>query len=225
MKAPRSAVAGGRDRPRPARRLPMRRAASSPSSATTARRCAGSRARPASTLRSSCASTARRTRSSERSWPCRPGRGRDGRSGRRTEGDRRPPPGRGRSSGMLEDPRSRSVVLGRISSAVLASRRRRARPGDRDARPRQTRRGPDRRRARDRVPSSSARRSSGLALARYIVRVEPLASMPAAEVIDYIAPTFQHYLVGTLKADRAPRSWNVGRRCRRPTYPHALERT
>jgi hypothetical protein len=41
----------------------------------------------------------------------------------------------------------------------------------------------------------------GLALARYIVRVEPLASLPAAHVIEYIAPTFQHCLVGTLKAD------------------------
>jgi hypothetical protein len=33
------------------------------------------------------------------------------------------------------------------------------------------------------------------------VSVEPLASLPAADVIDYIAPIFQHYLVGPLKAD------------------------
>ena len=47
----------------------------------------------------------------------------------------------------------------------------------------------------------------GLALARHVVRVEPLASMPAADVIDYIAPTFQHYLVGTLSeaAEAVPR--------------------
>ena len=42
----------------------------------------------------------------------------------------------------------------------------------------------------------------GLALARHVVRVEPLASLPAADVIDYIAPTFQHYLVGTLPEGR-----------------------
>ena len=39
----------------------------------------------------------------------------------------------------------------------------------------------------------------GLALARHVVRVEPLASMPAADVIDYLAPIFQHYLVEPLR--------------------------
>ena len=38
----------------------------------------------------------------------------------------------------------------------------------------------------------------GMALARYVVFVEPLASMTASEVIDVVAPTFQHYLVGPL---------------------------
>ena len=38
----------------------------------------------------------------------------------------------------------------------------------------------------------------GIALARYIVRVEPLASLPPAEVIDLIAPTFQRYLAEPL---------------------------
>src|SRR5215207_3013663 len=38
----------------------------------------------------------------------------------------------------------------------------------------------------------------GLALARHVVRVEPLASLPAADVVDFIAPVFQHYLVGPL---------------------------
>ena len=38
----------------------------------------------------------------------------------------------------------------------------------------------------------------GLALARYIVRVEPLASLPASEVVDLIAPTFQRYLAEPL---------------------------
>ena len=41
----------------------------------------------------------------------------------------------------------------------------------------------------------------GLALARHVVRVEPLASLPAADVVDLVAPTLQHYLVGTLRAD------------------------
>ncbi len=39
----------------------------------------------------------------------------------------------------------------------------------------------------------------GLAFARHVVRVEPLASMSAADVVEYAAPTFQRYLVGPLK--------------------------
>jgi len=38
----------------------------------------------------------------------------------------------------------------------------------------------------------------GIALARYAVLVEPLASMTASDVIDLVAPTFQHYLVEPL---------------------------
>lgn len=38
----------------------------------------------------------------------------------------------------------------------------------------------------------------GLALARYVVLVEPLASMAPDDVVDVVAPTFQHYLVGPL---------------------------
>src|SRR5262245_56388531 len=38
----------------------------------------------------------------------------------------------------------------------------------------------------------------GIALARYAVLVEPLASMASEEVIDLVAPTFQHYLVEPL---------------------------
>jgi AcrR family transcriptional regulator len=38
----------------------------------------------------------------------------------------------------------------------------------------------------------------GLALARYVVLVEPLASLPADEVVDLIAPTFQRYLTEPL---------------------------
>ncbi len=38
----------------------------------------------------------------------------------------------------------------------------------------------------------------GIALARYVVRVEPLASLPPESVVELVAPTFQHYLTGTL---------------------------
>ena len=38
----------------------------------------------------------------------------------------------------------------------------------------------------------------GTALARYVVRVEPLASMPAPQLIDLLAPTFQRLLVEPL---------------------------
>ncbi len=43
----------------------------------------------------------------------------------------------------------------------------------------------------------------GLALARYVVLVEPLASLPPAEVVALIAPVFQHYLVGPLSSGAA----------------------
>ena len=40
----------------------------------------------------------------------------------------------------------------------------------------------------------------GLAMARYIVRVEPLASAPAAQVATAIGPTLQRYLTGDVGA-------------------------
>jgi AcrR family transcriptional regulator len=43
----------------------------------------------------------------------------------------------------------------------------------------------------------------GLAMARYIVRVEPLASAPAAELAAAVGPTLQRYLTGDVAA--APR--------------------
>jgi AcrR family transcriptional regulator len=43
----------------------------------------------------------------------------------------------------------------------------------------------------------------GLAMARYIVRVEPLASAPAAELTAAVGPTLQRYLTGDVAA--APR--------------------
>ena len=101
--------------------------------------------------------------------------------------------------GMLEEPSSRSVVLGRIRSASSHP--------DAAALVRETVTRDVGRLAlalTDDEPETRAvlvgSQIVGLALARYIVRVEPLASLPAADVIDYIAPTFQHYLVGTLRA-------------------------
>jgi AcrR family transcriptional regulator len=40
----------------------------------------------------------------------------------------------------------------------------------------------------------------GLAMARYVVGVEPLASMPAADVAALVGPAIQHYLAGDLGA-------------------------
>ena len=106
---------------------------------------------------------------------------------------------------MLEDPRSRSIVLGRIRSASSHP--------DAAALVRETvTRDVGRLAAAltDDEPETRAvlvgSQVVGLALARHVVRVEPLASLPAADVIDYIAPTFQHYLVGTLRADMTERS-------------------
>ena len=100
--------------------------------------------------------------------------------------------------GMLEDPRSRSIVLGRIRSASSHP--------DAAALVRETvSRDIGRLVAAvtDDEPEIRAvlvgSQIVGLALARYIVRVEPLATLPAAGVIDYLAPAFQHYLVGPLK--------------------------
>ena len=41
----------------------------------------------------------------------------------------------------------------------------------------------------------------GIALARYAVEVEPLKSIPAADLVDYLTPTFQALLTGPLAAD------------------------
>ncbi|HWD44902.1 MAG TPA: TetR family transcriptional regulator [Actinomycetota bacterium] len=44
----------------------------------------------------------------------------------------------------------------------------------------------------------------GLAMARYIIRVEPLASAPAAEVVAALGPTLQRYLTGEITAAPGP---------------------
>jgi AcrR family transcriptional regulator len=100
--------------------------------------------------------------------------------------------------GMLEDPRSRSIVLGRIRSASSHP--------DAAALVRETvTRDVGRLVASltDDAPETRAvlvgSQVVGLALARHVVRVEPLASLPAQEVVDYLAPVFQHYLTGKLR--------------------------
>ena len=99
--------------------------------------------------------------------------------------------------GALENPASQSIVLGRIRSAATHP--------DAAALVRETV-------TRDLLRLTSALTDDrpdtravlagahlvGIALARYVVLVEPLASMSPAEVVDVIAPTFQHYLAEPL---------------------------
>ena len=101
--------------------------------------------------------------------------------------------------GMLENPRSRDVVLGRIRSAASHP--------DAAALVRETVTRDVGRLVSaltDDEPQTRAvlvgSQVVGLALARHVVRVEPLASLPPGDVIEYIAPVFQHYLVGPLRA-------------------------
>jgi len=44
-----------------------------------------------------------------------------------------------------------------------------------------------------------ATQMGGLALVRYIVKIEPMASMPAEDVIRHVGPTIQRYLEGPLE--------------------------
>jgi AcrR family transcriptional regulator len=102
--------------------------------------------------------------------------------------------------GMLEDPTSRAIVVGRIRSASSHP--------DAAALVRETvTRDLGRLVAAVTEDEPETRavlvgsQIVGLALSRHVVRVEPLASLPAAAVVDYIAPTFQHYLMGELGRD------------------------
>ena len=101
--------------------------------------------------------------------------------------------------GMLEDPRSRSIVLGRIRSAS-------SHPDAAELVRETVTRDLGRLVAAvtDDEPEKRAvlvgSQVVGLALARHVVQLEPLASLPAADVIDYVAPVFQHYLVGPLRS-------------------------
>jgi AcrR family transcriptional regulator len=100
--------------------------------------------------------------------------------------------------GLLENPETRAIVLGRIRSAVSHPE---AAALVRETVTRDVGRLTSA--LTDDQPDVRAVLAGthvvGLALARYIVLVEPLASMPAADVVDYAAPTFQRYLVGPLR--------------------------
>src|SRR5215210_580243 len=107
--------------------------------------------------------------------------------------------------GMLDDPRSRSVVIGRIRSA---SSHPDAAELVRETVTRDV--GSFVAALTDDEPEIRAvlvgSQVVGLALARHIVRVEPLASMAAADVVDYVAPTLQRYLIGTLGRRERPQN-------------------
>jgi AcrR family transcriptional regulator len=101
--------------------------------------------------------------------------------------------------GLLENPATRPVVLGRIRSATSHP--------DAAALVRETVTRDLLRLAAavsDDEPEARAVLAGahvvGIAFARYVVCVEPLASLPAADVVDYVAPTFQRYLVEPLRA-------------------------
>jgi AcrR family transcriptional regulator len=100
--------------------------------------------------------------------------------------------------GLLENPETRAIVLGRIRAA---SSHPEAAALVRETVTRDVRRLTDA--VSDDEPDVRAVLAGthvvGLAFARYVVRVEPLASMPAADVVEYAAPTFQRYLVGPLR--------------------------
>ena len=49
-----------------------------------------------------------------------------------------------------------------------------------------------------------ATQMSGLLLSRYILELEPLASMPVDRVVDWVAPTLQRYLTGPLPGAQTP---------------------
>ena len=196
---------GGRARPdaRGDRRRGAR--ASSPSSATTARRSARSPAPPASTRRSSSTSSARRSALPRGDEAAARGRRGDRASGGRAAGE----VGRRLAEvvvGVLENPRSRPIVLGRIRSASshpeAAELVRETVTRDIGA----ARGGARRRPARDaRRPRRLAGRRHG---ARPLRRPRRAARVDAGGGgVDQLAPTFQHYLVGTLReSERVSRS-------------------
>jgi len=102
--------------------------------------------------------------------------------------------------GVLEHPATRAIMIGRIRSA--------SQHPDAAALVRETV-------ARDMGRLTSAMDADrpetravligshivGVTLTRHVVLVEPIASMPAAELVDLLAPTFHHFLTGPLALD------------------------
>ena len=105
--------------------------------------------------------------------------------------------------GALEEPESRGIVLGRVRSASshpeAADLVRRAVSSDilRLARAMST----DRPELRATLIGTQL---VGLALARHIVRVEPLASLPPDDLVDVLAPVLQRYLTEPLEMPNSP---------------------
>src|SRR5918994_4075867 len=101
--------------------------------------------------------------------------------------------------GVLEDPARRSVVLGIVRSAATepeAARMVREIVGERilgvAARELNT----------DDAPLRASLVGSqvvGVVMARYVVGIEPLASLPADRLVEVLAPTLQRYLAGPLE--------------------------
>lgn len=101
--------------------------------------------------------------------------------------------------GVLENPATRTVVLGRIRSATSHP--------DAAALVRETVSRDMLRLAGALTDDEPLTRATlvgahfvGVALARHIVLVEPLSTMTPAEVVDVVAPTFQHCLTGPLRS-------------------------
>lgn len=104
----------------------------------------------------------------------------------------------------LENPATRPIVLGRIRSASshpdAAALVRETVTRDLSALTRAI--GEDRPDARAVLIGAHV---VGIALARYVVEVEPLVSLSSSEVIELIAPTFQRYLTEVLPPARRRR--------------------
>ena len=114
------------------------------------------------------------------------------------------PPARGAHRRRAREPDDASDHRRADPLGAVTSRRSRARARDGDSRHPQAHSRARRRPTRTCARCLPARSVVGIALARYVVRVEPLASMSAADVVDYAAPLFQHCLVEPLRAGTAP---------------------
>src|SRR5215218_1956333 len=100
--------------------------------------------------------------------------------------------------GLLEDPPRRSVVVGIVRSAATepeAARMVRELIGERVLGVAARELGADDAALRASLVGSQV---VGLVMARYVVGIEPLASLPADRLVDVLAPTLQRYLVGPL---------------------------